>query len=59
MSLKKAILSGKEHRRDNAPASPHCKNHNACGYCRSNRTHRYTKSKMRAQEDEMEYQEIR
>ena len=42
MSLDKAILHGKEHRKEYRGAKRHfyvCRNHGGCDYCKSNRLH--------------------
>lgn len=42
MSLDKAILSGKEHRkqyRKSKAVDKTCRNHGACPYCKNNRLH--------------------
>lgn len=44
MSLKKAIASGKEHRKEYRGAkaiSKRCRNHGDCNHCRDNRLHKF------------------
>lgn len=54
MSMDKAIKHGKEHRKPyrGAKAIDHtCRNHGGCGWCKENRTHKYDKQKLRAEQE--------
>lgn len=47
MSMKKAIASGKEHRkqyRGSKAFDRSCRNHGACCWCKENRTYKYLKN---------------
>lgn len=47
MSMEKAIMSGKEHRKMYRGAKAidcQCRNHGSCEWCRENRTHKYQKN---------------
>ena len=53
MSLKKAIESGKEHRKKYYGAKaidPMCRNHGGCKWCEENRTHKYKKAEMKGKD---------
>ena len=57
MSLDKAIKYGKEKRKWNTFAKsidPSCRNHGGCGWCLSNRLHKYNKAKEKADYSERE-----
>jgi len=52
MSLDKAILSGKEHRKPYTYAKgidPSCRNHGSCPFCQSNRLYRTLREKERTE----------
>jgi hypothetical protein len=51
MSLDKAILHKKEHRKLTRQASKYCWNHGGCSYCLSGRMYRTNKEKQRTDYD--------
>lgn len=53
MSLDKSIEHGKEHRkpfRGVKAIDRTCRNHGSCGWCKNNRTHKYDKQKLSAEQ---------
>lgn len=58
MSLDKSIQSGKEHRkpyRGGKAIDKTCRNHGGCDWCLRNRTHKYDKHKLAAEQELGEY----
>jgi hypothetical protein len=58
MSLEKAIVYGKEHRkayRGSKRFDHSCRNHGSCSYCESNRTHATKKAAAKVSDQEDEY----
>ncbi len=54
MSMDKAITQGKEHRKPYRGAKAidcTCRNHGGCGWCKKNRTHKYDKEELRAEQE--------
>lgn len=59
MSLNKSITHGKEHRRPYWGAKAidrTCRNHGSCEWCKSNRTHKNDKRKLRQAQELEEYE---
>ena len=51
MSMRKAIKSGKEHRKEYRGAKSvdySCRNHGGCDWCKGNRQHKFKKSEEKA-----------
>jgi len=59
MGLEKAIQYGKEHRqpyRGSKAWDSHCRNHNACDYCRNNRLHADQVREYSAREEPLDWE---
>lgn len=60
MSLDKAILHGKEHRKEyrgSKAFAKTCRNHGSCPWCIENRTHKFRDKKPKLKNEEIEYGE--
>lgn len=60
MSLDKAIIHGKEHRKQYEGAKSidkTCRNHGSCSWCRGNRTWKNNKRELSAKQEIEEYEE--
>ena len=59
MSLDKAIIFGKEHRKQyygSKSIDPSCRNHGGCPWCEGNRLFKYQKKISKMKEEEREYE---
>lgn len=58
MGLDKSIRSGKSHRKQYRGAKAidrTCRNHGGCDWCKENRTHKYDKWELEAEQELREY----